>query len=75
MDEHFRIPLNLLVKLLIRHLRILNRNLMADNKAWLRLPRDYQIPQVPVISLDIALSRRETQALFDQLIRISAYRK
>lgn len=65
MDEHFRISVNPLVKLLIRHLRILDRNLMADNKARLRLPRNDQIPQVPVISLDIALSCRETQALLD----------
>jgi hypothetical protein len=65
MDKHLRIPVNPLVEFLIRHLCILDRNLMANHKARLCLPRNDQIPQVPVIRLDIALSRRQTQTLFD----------
>jgi hypothetical protein len=65
MNKHFRVSLNPLVKLFISHLRIINPNLMADDKARFGLARYDEIPQVPVISLDIALSRRETQALFD----------
>ena len=65
MDEHFCVSFNPLVKLIISQLRVLNSNLMADDEARLRLSRYDEIPQVAVVCLDIALSRRETQTLFE----------
>jgi hypothetical protein len=64
MDEHLCVSLNPLVKLVISYFRIIDPDLVADHKAWLRLARNDQISQVAIIRLDIALSRRKAKALF-----------
>jgi hypothetical protein len=64
MNEHLRVPLNPLVKLFISHFSIIDPDLVAHNKARLRLTRNNQISQVTIIRLDIALSRCKAKALF-----------
>ena len=56
-NQHLGIALNSLVKLLIRHLRIVDADLMTDDEAWFRLSRDDEISQVAVVGFDVALTR------------------
>jgi len=64
MNEHLRVSLNPLIKLVISHFRIIDPDLVADHKARLRLARNDQISQVAIIRLDIALSCCKAKALF-----------
>lgn len=63
MDQDLGISFNPLVELVVCHLSVLDTDLMADHKRWLRLTGNDQIPQVSVILLDIALARGQRQAL------------
>ena len=67
MQQHLRIPLDPLIKLRIRVWRLIDPYLMAHYKTRIRPPRDDQIPQIPIILLDIALPRSQRQALLEQL--------
>src|SRR5438270_13924410 len=64
MDEHLRVPLNPFIKLFISHFSIIDPDLVAHNKARLRLARNDQISQIAIVRLDIALSRCKAKPLF-----------
>jgi translation elongation factor EF-1alpha len=64
MNEHFCVSLNPLVKLFISHFSVIDPDLVAHNKARLRLTRNNQVSEIAIICLDIALSRGEAKSLF-----------
>lgn len=63
MDQYLRVAFNSLVELFIGDLSILDTDLMRDHKAWLRLARDNQVPQIAIVLFDVTLSGREVEAL------------
>lgn len=65
MNQDLRIPLNPFVKLLVRHRRLVDANLVRNDKRWLGLARDDQVTQVPIVSFDVALAGAEGEALYN----------
>ena len=65
-NQNFGVPFDALVEFVISHLSILNANLMGDDETWLRLSRNNHISQVPVVGLDVALTRAQGQTLLEQ---------
>lgn len=63
MDNNLGIPILPLVKLIISNFSICEVDLVRDSKAGLRLASNDQIAQVPVISLNIALTSAKRQGL------------
>jgi hypothetical protein len=63
MNNNLGIPILPLVKLIISNFSICEVDLVRDSKAGLRLASNDQIAQVPVISLNIALTSAKRQGL------------
>ena len=63
MNEHLCIPINPLIKLLIRSRRIININVVRHHEARLSLPCNYQIPKIAVVFLDVALAGPKSEPL------------
>ena len=63
MDQNLCIALDALVKLLVCLRRFVNTDLMGDDKGRVSAAGDDHIAEVPVIFLDIALTRSESEAL------------
>jgi hypothetical protein len=84
-DEHFCVPINSFVELLVGVLRVIDADLMGNNERRLCFPSnlyrvsksvdflaqdtDDQISQVSVISFDIALSCRKRKTFLEQLAK------
>jgi len=62
-NQNLSIPLNPLIKFPIRSRRLLNANHMANHPAGVRFARDYEVPQVAVVVLYIALACAEGESL------------
>jgi hypothetical protein len=62
-NQHLRVPLDSLVEFVICHLRLFDRDLVADDEAGLRLAGDDQVSEVSVVLLDVALAGCEFQSL------------
>ena len=43
MDQNLRVALDPLIKLFVSSRRLVDRNFVGDDKAWIRLSRDYHI--------------------------------
>ena len=56
MYEHLCVSLHSLIKLVVRNLCIVKTNLVADNKARLRLACYDEVSQVSIVLLDVALT-------------------
>jgi hypothetical protein len=63
MNDDFGVAVNPLVKLLIRFLRGVKPNLVAHDKARLRLASNDQIAKIAIVSFDIALAGAKRQTL------------
>lgn len=63
MYQNLCVPIDPLVKLLVRFRRAVNLNLMRHDEAGLCLARDDHIAQISIVSLDVALSRAQRQSL------------
>lgn len=63
MYQHLSVTLNPLVELHICIRCIIDTDLMADNERRLRNTRNDQVPQLPVVRLDVALSRSQRKSL------------
>lgn len=63
MNKNLRIPINPLIKLLIRNRRIINTDLMRNNKRGLRTARNNQVPKVSIIRFDVTLPGSKGSAL------------
>lgn len=63
MDQDLRISLDPLVKLVIGGLGIVDAHLMTDHERRLGLAGDDQVPQIPIVLLDIALAGSKGEAL------------
>ena len=49
MNQHLGVPFNPLVELIVRHLRIVNANLMAHHETRLRFAGNDQVSQVAIV--------------------------
>lgn len=72
MNQHLGVPVDPLVELVIRHFSILDTDLVADDEAGLGLAGDDEVPQVPVVCLDITLPSSEFQTLSVAEVSIQA---
>ena len=64
MNQHLGVPINPLVKLLIRDLRVLDPDLVTHDEGRLRRAGDDEVAQVAVVLLYVALARGEGEALW-----------
>jgi hypothetical protein len=55
MNQYLRVTLNPLVKFLVRSRCVVDVDLMRNHEAWLGLPRDNHVSQIPIVGLHIAL--------------------
>src|SRR5215469_4291208 len=67
LENNLRITLNTLIKLVICHRGIVERDCIRDHKARLRSSGNNHVTQVAIIALDIALSSSQAQALLEEL--------
>ena len=63
MDQHLRIPLDPLVKLLVCRRRVVDINLVRHNEARLSLARYNHVAEIPVVRLHVTLPGTKMQAL------------
>ncbi|RII15378.1 hypothetical protein CUC08_Gglean003419 [Alternaria sp. MG1] len=63
MDQHLRIPLDPLIKLLVRRRRLVDVDLVRHNETRLGLARYNHVAQIPIVRLHIALPSTEVQSL------------
>jgi hypothetical protein len=63
MDQNLGIPILPAIKLRISLRRLINADLMTDDKRWFGPPRDNHIAQVAIVGLDVALARSDCEAL------------
>jgi hypothetical protein len=68
MDQHLRIPLDPLVKLLICRRRVVDINLVRHNEARLGLARYYHVAKIPVVRLHVTLPGAKMQALASSVV-------
>ena len=63
MDQHLRIPLDPLVKLLVCRRRVVDVDLVRHDEARLSLARYNHVAKIPVVRLHVTLPGTKMQAL------------
>ena len=66
MNQHLRVPIDPLIKLLIRRRRIIDLDIVRYHEARLRLPSNDQVAQIAIVFLDVALAGPESQSLWQE---------
>jgi hypothetical protein len=65
MDDNLRVPVDPLVELFVRCLRILDSNLVRHYEAGLGFAGDDQVAELAVIRFDVALAGANCETLLD----------
>ena len=72
MNQHLRVALNTLVELLVCPRRLIDLNLVGDDKRRVSTAGDDHVAQVAIVLLDVALPRSKCETLSVSLASVEA---